>query len=76
LEVEEILRWILDAAKDDKADMDDIPIAGQHRMSVRTLLAPPPSARISKKCEHQCNDRSHDGEPILQFFKALPPSLD
>ena len=45
-------------------------------LSVRTLLAPPPSARISKECEHHCNARSHDGEPILQFFKALPPSLD
>jgi len=29
-----------------------------------------------EKMEHHCNVRPRDGEPILQFFKAPPPSLD
>jgi hypothetical protein len=77
LEVEEILRWILDAAKDDKADIDDILMAGQHR----TVC--PHAARATTKRTHIKKNGSTTAtsvhvtvEPILQFFKALPPSLD
>jgi hypothetical protein len=44
LEVEEILRWILDAPKDDEADIDDILTAREHR----TLC--PHIGRTTTKC--------------------------
>jgi hypothetical protein len=46
LQVEEILRWILDAAKDDKAGIDDILMAGKHR----TVC--PHAARATTKRTH------------------------